>query len=105
LTLSPFSLVPPGLPWILGSGHATKLVDYDLARANKGFDFSRFDPFLIRRDFPHLTVTGINLITYYAATIYEQSIGLSQLNSKILAAANGTGKHLFTFICLHRRRD
>ncbi|KAK9235007.1 general substrate transporter [Lipomyces kononenkoae] len=35
-------------------------------------------------------VTGINLITYYAATIYENSIGLSPLNSKILAAANGT---------------
>lgn len=29
-------------------------------------------------------------ITYYAATIYETSIGLSPLNSKILAACNGT---------------
>lgn len=35
-------------------------------------------------------ITGINLITYYAATVYETSIGLSPFNSKILAACNGT---------------
>ncbi|KAK9311357.1 general substrate transporter [Lipomyces starkeyi] len=43
-------------------------------------------------------VTGINLITYYAATIYENSIGLSPLNSKILAAANGTEYFIVSWI-------
>lgn len=67
--------------------------------------------------------TGINLITYYAATVYQQSIGLSALNSKILAgtyppfvegvtafaelelmtrasAANGTEYFLASFIAI-----
>lgn len=35
-------------------------------------------------------ISGINLITYYAANIYEQYIGLSPFISRILAAANGT---------------
>ena len=36
-------------------------------------------------------ISGINLITYYAATIYQEEIGLSGLTSRALAAANGTG--------------
>ena len=32
-----------------------------------------------------------SLITYYAETIYQQEIGLSDLTSRALAAANGTG--------------
>lgn len=35
-------------------------------------------------------ISGINLITYYAATIYQNYIGLSPFISRILAAANGT---------------
>ncbi|KAI4182180.1 MAG: hypothetical protein L6R41_006149 [Letrouitia leprolyta] len=35
-------------------------------------------------------ISGINLITYYAATIYRNEIGLDDLTSRILAAANGT---------------
>jgi len=35
-------------------------------------------------------ISGINLITYYAANIYETSIKLSPFLSRILAAANGT---------------
>lgn len=35
-------------------------------------------------------ITGINLITYYAGTIFESYIGMSALNSRILAACNGT---------------
>lgn len=37
-------------------------------------------------------ISGINLITYYAATIYQNEIKLDPLTSRILAAANGTGK-------------
>jgi hypothetical protein len=35
-------------------------------------------------------LTGINIITYYAASIYENEIGLSPFMSRILAACNGT---------------
>ncbi len=37
-------------------------------------------------------ISGINLITYYAATIYQNGIGLDPFTSRILAAANGTGE-------------
>ncbi|KAI4192106.1 MAG: hypothetical protein LQ346_004477 [Caloplaca aetnensis] len=36
--------------------------------------------------------SNINLITYYAATIYQNEIGLGPFTSRILAAANGTGR-------------
>ncbi len=35
-------------------------------------------------------ISGINLITYYAATIYQQYIGLGATTARIIAAANGT---------------
>ena len=35
-------------------------------------------------------ISGINLITYYAATIYQNYVGLSPFLSRLLAACNGT---------------
>jgi sugar porter (SP) family MFS transporter len=35
-------------------------------------------------------ISGINLITYYAPVIYQNSIGMGSLMSRILAACNGT---------------
>ncbi|EDK47367.1 hypothetical protein PVL30_005077 [Lodderomyces elongisporus] len=35
-------------------------------------------------------ISGINLITYYAGTIFENYIGMSAFNARILAACNGT---------------
>lgn len=43
-------------------------------------------------------ISGINLITYYAATIYEGSIGMSGFMSRILAACNGTEYFLASLI-------
>ncbi|ODQ77028.1 hypothetical protein BABINDRAFT_42429 [Babjeviella inositovora NRRL Y-12698] len=43
-------------------------------------------------------ITGINLITYYAGTIFESYIGMSPLNSRILAACNGTEYFLFSWV-------
>ena len=40
-------------------------------------------------------ISGINLITYYAATIYEDNIHLDSFTSRILAAGNGTGGLIF----------
>ncbi|KAL2441509.1 Sugar transporter STL1 [Exophiala dermatitidis] len=43
-------------------------------------------------------ISGINLITYYAATIYENEIGLTPFISRILAACNGTEYFLSALI-------
>uniref|UniRef100_A0A1N6MC79 Putative sugar porter n=1 Tax=[Candida] hispaniensis TaxID=312227 RepID=A0A1N6MC79_9ASCO len=43
-------------------------------------------------------ITGINLITYYAAFIYEESLKMSALNSRILAACNGTEYFLASWL-------
>ena len=53
----------------------------------------------------HLTILtskplGINLITYYAATIYQNEIGLDGLTSRALAAANGTEYFLASWIAV-----
>lgn len=45
-------------------------------------------------------ISGINLITYYAATIYRNEIGLDDLTSRILAAANGTEYFLASWIAV-----
>lgn len=46
-------------------------------------------------------ISGINLITYYAATIYEQQIHMDPTMSRILAAANGTEYFLASFIAVY----
>ncbi|KAI9742858.1 MAG: hypothetical protein M1818_003587 [Claussenomyces sp. TS43310] len=46
-------------------------------------------------------VSGINLITYYAAKIYQEQIQLSPLISRILAAANGTEYFMASFIAVY----
>ncbi|KAJ5961657.1 hypothetical protein N7501_006598 [Penicillium viridicatum] len=43
-------------------------------------------------------ISGINLITYYAAFIYENSLGMDGLTSRILAACNGTEYFLASLI-------
>lgn len=43
-------------------------------------------------------ICGINLITYYAGTIYQQYIGMKPLESRILAACNGTEYFLASLI-------
>ncbi|KAL0259495.1 hypothetical protein SLS55_005232 [Diplodia seriata] len=43
-------------------------------------------------------ITGINLITYYAANIYENYVGLSPFISRILAACNGTEYFLVSWV-------
>jgi hypothetical protein len=45
-------------------------------------------------------ISGINLITYYAAAIYENEIGLTPFISRILAACNGTEYFLASWIAV-----
>lgn len=45
-------------------------------------------------------ISGINLITYYAATIYQNNIGLTPFVSRLLAAGNGTEYFLASWIAV-----
>ncbi|KAL8689282.1 MAG: hypothetical protein Q9218_005014 [Villophora microphyllina] len=45
-------------------------------------------------------ISGINLITYYAATIYQNEIKLDPLTSRILAACNGTEYFMASWIAV-----
>jgi sugar porter (SP) family MFS transporter len=45
-------------------------------------------------------ISGINLITYYAASIYEGEIGLDPMLSRILAACNGTEYFLASWVAV-----
>ncbi|CUM57200.1 uncharacterized protein AC631_03871 [Debaryomyces fabryi] len=46
-------------------------------------------------------ITGINLITYYAGTIFENYIGMDPLQSRILAACNGTEYFLASLLAFY----
>lgn len=45
-------------------------------------------------------ISGINIITYYAATIFQNRIGLSGFLSRLLAACNGTEYFLASWIAV-----
>jgi hypothetical protein len=45
-------------------------------------------------------ISGINLVTYYAATIFENSIGLSPFLSRLLSACNGTEYWMASWIAI-----
>ncbi|KDN36511.1 sugar transporter STL1 [Tilletiaria anomala UBC 951] len=60
----------------------------DLFTNGKGRNFHRMMLGFTSQMFQQ--ISGINLITYYAGTIYQNNIGLSDIVSRIVAAANGT---------------
>lgn len=45
-------------------------------------------------------ISGINIITYYAATIFENNIGLSPFLSRLLAALNGTEYFIASWVAI-----
>ncbi|KAF1844936.1 MFS sugar transporter-like protein [Cucurbitaria berberidis CBS 394.84] len=45
-------------------------------------------------------ISGINLVTYFAATIFENSIGLSPFLSRLLSACNGTEYWMASWIAI-----
>ncbi|KAK3660544.1 hypothetical protein LTR22_007985 [Elasticomyces elasticus] len=45
-------------------------------------------------------ISGINIITYYAATIFRDSIGLSPFMSRLLAALNGTEYFMASWVAI-----
>lgn len=61
----------------------------DLLKQGKEKNFHRTSLGFVIQMFQQ--ISGINLITYYAATIYENNIGMDSLVARIVAACNGTG--------------
>ncbi|KAI9685714.1 MAG: hypothetical protein M1822_004274 [Bathelium mastoideum] len=45
-------------------------------------------------------ISGINIITYYAATIFQNNIGLSGFLSRLLAALNGTEYFIASWVAI-----
>ncbi|EIN08311.1 general substrate transporter [Punctularia strigosozonata HHB-11173 SS5] len=70
----------------------------DIFKQGKEKNFHRMALGFVNQMFQQ--ISGINLITYYAATIYETKIGMSPLISRIVAACNGTGSFLASFMAL-----
>jgi MFS family permease len=46
-------------------------------------------------------ISGINLITYYATTIYQTYIGLGDVTSRIIAACNGTEYFMASWVAVY----
>lgn len=72
-----------------------------LAYVNQMFQQVRFRVLIFNRSGSNgAQISGINIITYYAATIFEQNIGLSGFLSRLLAACNGTEYWMASWIAI-----
>ena len=69
----------------------------DCFKRNKNRNFHRTVLGYVNQVFQQ--ISGINIITYYAATVFE-STGLSPFISRLLAACNGTEYFLASFIAI-----
>ena len=69
----------------------------DCFKQNKNRNFHRTVLGYVNQVFQQ--ISGINIITYYAATVFE-STGLSPFISRLLAACNGTEYFLASFIAI-----
>lgn len=104
--LSALSDLPFDDPYVMGEFEAIK--DTVLEMKQGGFKdlFTRTeDRHLHRTVLAYVNqvfqqISGINLITYYAATIYQNEIGLTPFISRVLAACNGTEYFLASWIAV-----
>ncbi|CAG5154214.1 uncharacterized protein ALTATR162_LOCUS3515 [Alternaria atra] len=70
----------------------------DCFKMNKNRNFHRTVLAYVNQMFQQ--ISGINLVTYYAATIFENSIGLSPFLSRLLSACNGTEYWMASWIAI-----
>ncbi|KAL6154261.1 hypothetical protein ACJBU6_07534 [Exserohilum turcicum] len=70
----------------------------DCFKFNKNRNFHRTALAYVNQMFQQ--ISGINLVTYYAATIFENSIGLSPFLSRLLSACNGTEYWIASWIAI-----
>ncbi|KAF1834641.1 sugar transporter STL1 [Decorospora gaudefroyi] len=70
----------------------------DCFKMNRNRNFHRTALAYVNQMFQQ--ISGINLVTYYAATIFENSIGLSPFLSRLLSACNGTEYWMASWIAI-----
>lgn len=76
----------------------TKTGPKDLFKQGKEKNFHRTLLGFINQMFQQ--ISGINLITYYASTLYENNLGFEPTVARIVAACNGTEYFLASFIAV-----
>ena len=70
----------------------------DLFKQGKSHNFHRTALAFVIQMFQQ--ISGINLITYYAGTIFQNNIGMTDVVSRILAACNGTEYFLASIVAI-----
>lgn len=70
----------------------------DLFKQGKSHNFHRTALAFVIQMFQQ--ISGINLITYYAGTIFQNNIGLKDIVARILAACNGTEYFMASIIAI-----
>ncbi|KAG9098814.1 hypothetical protein FRC06_005954, partial [Ceratobasidium sp. 370] len=78
-------------------GKANKFQLKELVRGGRSQNFRRVTLGVANQAFQQ--ITGINLITYYATLLFER-LGINDINSRILAACNGTEYFLASLIAI-----
>ena len=104
--LGALSDLPSDDPYIYGEFSAIKDTVLEMSSASFSDLFTRDENRHLHRTILAYVnqvfqqISGINLITYYAATIYQQQIGLTASVARVLAAANGTEYFLASWIAV-----
>ncbi|KAL4398882.1 carbohydrate:proton symporter [Malassezia pachydermatis] len=70
----------------------------DLLKQGKSHNFHRTVLGFVVQMFQQ--ITGINLITYYAGTIFQNNMGMTDVTARILAACNGTEYFLASLVAI-----
>jgi len=106
VVLAALSDLPPEDKKIRAEFQAVKDVAFEMSKGgfrdcfqfNRNCNFHRTALAYVNQMFQQ--ISGINLVTYYAATIFEQSIGLSPFLSRLLSACNGTEYWIASWIAI-----
>lgn len=104
--LAALSDLPPDDKKVQGEFLAVKDVVFEMSKGgfrecfknNRNRNFHRTVLAYVNQMFQQ--ISGINLVTYYAATIFENSIKLSPFLSRLLSACNGTEYWIASWIAI-----
>ncbi|KAK4543135.1 hypothetical protein LTR36_005913 [Oleoguttula mirabilis] len=104
--LAALSDLPPDDPKIQDEFNAVKDTVFEMAqgsfsdtlKTNRNRNLHRTILAYVNQMFQQ--ISGINIITYYAATIFQNNIGLSPFLSRLLAALNGTEYFVASWVAI-----
>ncbi|KAK9779846.1 putative General substrate transporter [Seiridium cardinale] len=104
--LCALSELPPEDPSIQSDYRAMKDVVFEMSKGSFADCFKRNQNRNLHRTILAYVnqmfqqISGINIITYYAATIFQNNIGLSGFLSRLLAALNGTEYFIASWVAI-----